>query len=252
MSAATTHSEAERAVIWHDAECGGYEADLPLWRSLCDDHSGPVLELGTGTGRVALDLARRGVEVDALDIDSRLVDELARRAAELPLRAIDADLLTLDLGRRYGLILAPMQVVQLLDGPDDRARAFARARDHLEPGGALAVAMVEGAPEAARAPDAGVPVGTLPDICERDGWVYSSLPLGVDVEDGAMLVRRRRQVVSPAGDLSDSEACERLAITDAATIEAEAREAGFALKQTLEVAATDAHIGSLVLLLEAR
>ena len=52
-------------VIWHDLECGGYVEDLPLWRELAGD--GPVLDLGCGTGRVALDLAARGVPVVGLD-----------------------------------------------------------------------------------------------------------------------------------------------------------------------------------------
>ena len=50
----------DEAVIWHDVECGAYAADLPLWRELAAGRSGPVLEIGCGTGRVALDLARDG------------------------------------------------------------------------------------------------------------------------------------------------------------------------------------------------
>ena len=37
-------------VVWHDLECGGYDADLPLWRELAADADGPVLDLGAGTG----------------------------------------------------------------------------------------------------------------------------------------------------------------------------------------------------------
>ena len=47
-------------VLWHDLECGGYDLDLPLWRELADREGSPVLDVGAGTGRVALDLARRG------------------------------------------------------------------------------------------------------------------------------------------------------------------------------------------------
>ena len=48
------------AVIWHDVECGGYRADLPYWVALARAHGGPVLDIGAGTGRVALALARDG------------------------------------------------------------------------------------------------------------------------------------------------------------------------------------------------
>src|SRR6188472_2825680 len=66
------------AALWHDLECGGYREDLPLWRSLADEQGGPVLDIGAGTGRVALDLAARGVPVVALDADAALLEALDR------------------------------------------------------------------------------------------------------------------------------------------------------------------------------
>ena len=74
------------AVAWHDVECASYSADLPLWGELAEEHGGPVLDLGCGTGRVALDLARRGHDLTALDSDAELVRELAARARGLALK----------------------------------------------------------------------------------------------------------------------------------------------------------------------
>ena len=68
--------------IWHDLECGGYGEDLALWRALAASAGDPVLEVGAGTGRVALTLARAGHRVTALDNDPELVSELTRRVAE--------------------------------------------------------------------------------------------------------------------------------------------------------------------------
>jgi len=46
-------SAAEQAVIWHDLECGGYDADLQLWRRLAasdkGSSDGPILEVGAGS-----------------------------------------------------------------------------------------------------------------------------------------------------------------------------------------------------------
>jgi len=56
-------------VVWHDVECGGYDADLELWRQLGREAGGPVLDVGAGTGRVALRLAEDGMDVTALDRD---------------------------------------------------------------------------------------------------------------------------------------------------------------------------------------
>jgi len=53
------------AAIWHDIECGAYTADLPLWEELAA--GGAVLDVGAGTGRVALRLARAGCAMTAVD-----------------------------------------------------------------------------------------------------------------------------------------------------------------------------------------
>ena len=41
------------AVIWHDVECGGYGADLPLWRELARSADGRILDLGAAQGAQA-------------------------------------------------------------------------------------------------------------------------------------------------------------------------------------------------------
>ncbi|HEV2726755.1 MAG TPA: class I SAM-dependent methyltransferase, partial [Solirubrobacterales bacterium] len=83
--------------IWHDVECGSYAADLPLWEELAERCGGPVLELGCGTGRVALHLARRGHRVIGLDRDRELILEFSERAANLPVQPLCANALDLEL-----------------------------------------------------------------------------------------------------------------------------------------------------------
>ncbi|HEX4718759.1 MAG TPA: class I SAM-dependent methyltransferase, partial [Thermoleophilaceae bacterium] len=86
--------------LWHLLECGGYSEDLPLWRALADEAGGAVLDIGAGTGRVALDLAARGVPVVALDANAALLEALERRAAGLPVETVVADARGFSLGRR--------------------------------------------------------------------------------------------------------------------------------------------------------
>src|SRR5690349_17547262 len=131
------------AALWHDLECGGYREDLPLWRSLAAEAGGPVLDVGAGTGRVTLDVAAGGVPVVALDIEPALLASLRHRATGLPVETVVADARRFDLGRRFSLVLVPMQTLQLLGGSDGRAAFLRCALAHLRPGGRVAAALAD-------------------------------------------------------------------------------------------------------------
>ena len=236
-------------ILWHDLECASYEADLALWRELAAEKNGAVLDIGAGTGRVALDLAARGHQVTALDSDPELVRELARRARDrgMHVECVTADVRTMRLGRRFALAIAPMQVFQLLGGPAGRAAALERLRDHLEPRGRAAIALAdpfEGLPAEQALPP-------LPDVREEDGWVLSSTPVAVRSEDRAVAVDRVRQAVSPSGELSEETATIRLDSVGADALAEEAEAAGLRPLPDRRVPATSEHVGSTVVLLEA-
>jgi SAM-dependent methyltransferase len=236
------------AVIWHDLECGGYVEDLALWRSLADEQGDPVLDVGAGTGRVALALARQGHRVTALDADQRLLDELRRRADGLEVDAVCADARDFQLDGRFALCLVPMQTIQLLDGRDGRMAFLRCAREHLDSGGLLAIAIaemlelyeVDGQIEA-----------PLPDICELDGVVYSSQPTAVRVDGGRFILERRRETVSTAGERSVSEDVVVLDRVSCAQLEREAVEAGLRPAGRTTVPPTRDYVGSEVVMLRA-
>jgi SAM-dependent methyltransferase len=232
--------------VWQDVECGAYEADLPLWEQLAEQAGGPVLELGCGTGRVALHLARRGHSVTAIDNDPVQVDELSSRAAgeNLPVRAETVDATAFSLDLRFALALAPMQLIQLLPDSGSRRRCLGAVAAHLAPGGLLALAIVDHAEPGAP------PSPPLPDVREHDGWVYSSLPLGVRQAGDSLLVGRLRQTVAPDGRLQESESAVRLQILSAAALEDEGRAEGLQPAGQRQVEAGTAHVGSTVVLLE--
>jgi len=227
---------AREAAIWHDIECGAYSADLPLWEELATERGGPILDLGCGTGRVMLHLARRGHEVWGLDSEPSFVEELSNASVG------DARLFKL-LGS-FRLIVAPMQLVQLFSGPEERLECLRCVASHLGPGGLAAFAIVESMPEPV---DSAPP---LPDAREVDGWVYSSLPIDSHVDEDRIRVRRLRQTVSPDGDLTEELHEVALCTLDAGTLEEEARSAGLRSVGRQEIPATDAHVGSTVVLLE--
>ncbi len=250
---------ASQATIWHDVECGAYAADLPLWEELAAGADGPVLELGCGTGRVALHLARRGHAVIGLDRDPELIEALSARASDLDpsgvgrksdalgglsVKGIVGDARDFELDEPVSLVLAPTHLLQLLPDAAQRRESLCCIAAALRPGGLLAAAIIESMPE----PDGAPP--PLPDVREVDGWVYSSLAIEAAVGPGEIVVRRLRQLVSPDGSLSEEPNEVRIATFTAEELEAEAAACGLVPAERREIPPTTMHEGSLVVLLE--
>ncbi len=231
-------------VIWHDVECGSYRADLALWEELAGDAGGPVLELGCGTGRVALHLARRGFATVGLDSDAELIASLRERGAGLPLATVVADARDFRLDQQVALAIAPTQMLQLLPEAAERLACLRCVAAALRPRGRFAAAILEGMPE----PDGAPP--PLPDVREVDGWVYSSLAVEAAVAPGEIVVHRLRQTVSPSGELGEEPNAVRIATFPAAQLEEEAALCGLRPVERREIPATDIHVGSTVVVLE--
>jgi SAM-dependent methyltransferase len=244
------HPAPPDAFAWHALECGPYAADLPLWRQLAERCGGAALELGCGAGRVALDLARAGVRVVGVDLDAALIDRLNRSAHEqgLPARGEVADIRGPLPTGEFPLVLAPMQVLQLLAGPDERVRTLREAAARLAHGGLCAAAIVEGTPDAAAA-RAGREAE--PDRGEWDGWRYESRPLGAELSGERLVVSRLRRRTSPGGELTEAIHRDSLAVMEADELEAEGRRAGLRPVGRLRVPDDDQYVGSTIVLWEA-
>ena len=237
------------AAVWHDVECASYEADLPLWHELADEADGPILDLGCGTGRVALELAASGHHVTGVDSEPVFTAALLARARERELRARaeTADVRSFELAARdFALAIAPMQVVQLLGGRHGRERMLSCVRRHLRPGGILAIALAD---PFEGIPDDEDPAPPLPDVREEDGWVYSSTPVDVRKQGAATAIDRLRQAVSPSGELDESLATILLDSVRPEELEAEAT--GYAVRPRRHVPPTTDYVGSVVVMLEA-
>jgi SAM-dependent methyltransferase len=236
------------SVIWHDLECGRYAEDLELWRSLVGEHGDPVLDIGAGTGRVTLDLARRGYRVTALDRDPELLAELAHRAAELQVETVLGDAREFELPERFAVCLVPMQTIQLLGGAGGRARFLERAKQHLIEGGVVAIAISE-VLELFDVQSGGG--GPLPDIGEFDGIVYASHPTAVRAERYGYVLERRRETVAVDGTRSVARDLIHLDRVSSAELEREAAAWGLHPVQKRTVPPTEDHVGSEVVILGA-
>lgn len=229
-------------IVWHDLECGGYVEDLALWHELARSAPSPALDVGAGTGRVALDLARAGHEVVALDVEPELLAALRERAGRLPVSTVLADARDFALDRAFGLILAPMQTVQLLGGRHgDFVRCAAR---HLAPGGVLAAALAD-------PPEYDGEVLPPPDMRERDGWLWSSQPTAIRRTAAGVAIERRRETVSPTGERTVEHDEVLLAHTRPEDLERAGAACGLRVLGRREIPQTDDYVGSTVVVLRA-
>jgi SAM-dependent methyltransferase len=235
------------SVLWHEVECGAYTADLVLWEEMADQTDKPIMELGCGAGRVTLHLAGRGAYlVIGVDWDSDLVAAVWERSGKLPGDAELADVRSFEFATKFSLVIAPMQLIQLLPTNNDRIECLSCVVDNMLPGGRAAFAIVEEMPY--------LPPGTaappLPDVRQIEGWIYSSLPLEPIVGPETILLRRLRQTVDPDGAMSEEMNEIELMILSAETLEEEGRGVGLVPTGRREIPSTEAHVGSTVVLFE--
>jgi SAM-dependent methyltransferase len=236
-------------VAWHDVECGGYAADLALWRELADAHAGAqeVVDVGAGTGRVALDLARAGHPVLAIDTEDVLLGALRDRAGDLPVRTAVGDARELALEGTFGLIIAPMQTVQLLGGPEGRGSFLRAARAHLRPGGVVAAAVAHPLESFDASEDIVLPD---PDEAEVDGLRLVSQPVAIRDEGDRVALVRRREQIGPQGTVSAPDVIhlDRLSPEGLA---AEGEAAGLHPLPVLRIPASPEYVDSTVVVLRA-
>jgi SAM-dependent methyltransferase len=131
---------------YYDLENADFTEDLDFWLELAEEHGGPVLELGCGTGRVLLNLARRGHAVTGVDnapemlarLESKLNAASHRHLAQPPV-LLQASMDVFETPTRFQLALMPFNTFMHLMTPEAQMAALARIRQHLVAGATLAL-----------------------------------------------------------------------------------------------------------------
>ena len=138
--------------------------DVDFYRRLAAEQGGPVLDVGCGTGRVAVAIAEDGLEVVGVDLSAAMLRHAEAGRVALPpdiaarLSFAEGDMATLDLGRRFALVITPSRVFQFMLTTAAQRAALAALKAHLQPGGRLVLDLfdprlefvVPGAPHAPR------------------------------------------------------------------------------------------------------
>ena len=137
---------------WENARTLG-RRDVPFWRNLALQAGGPVLELGCGTGRLALPLGRAGVHVVGIDRSEPMLDRARRRVSRARLadrvHLIRGDIRHLPFsvgGKSFPMVMAPYGVLQSLLRESDLAATLDSVREVLQPGRTFGLELVADLP----------------------------------------------------------------------------------------------------------
>ncbi len=127
--------------LFHPLDAG--DSDVEFYLDLARQEGGPVLELGVGTGRTLLPLARAGFEVHGLDTSNRMLEALRRRLAREPpevrARVVveQGDMRTFRLTTRFAVVQIPFRGFLHNVTRDDQRACLAACREHLRQNGVL-------------------------------------------------------------------------------------------------------------------
>ncbi len=127
----------------YDIVYADYVDDIGFYVDEAAAAGGPCLELGCGTGRVLLPVARAGVTVTGLDVSKPMLARLARKVAALPddirsqVTLGEGDMRSFKLDTRFAMIYVPFRAFLHLMQVSDQITALRNIHRHLRPGGRL-------------------------------------------------------------------------------------------------------------------
>lgn len=128
--------------LLYDLENSDFAPEGPFYLDLARRVGGPALELGCGTGRFTIPLARAGVAITGLDAARPMLEHARRKAGDLPVTWVEADARDFHFGRRFRLIFESGATFQHMLARTDQLAFLACAREHVEPGGYFAVSAI--------------------------------------------------------------------------------------------------------------
>lgn len=129
----------------YDQRAGDHHEDVELWLGLAKEAGGTALELACGTGRVTLEMARRGQQMVGLERSPHMLEIARRHLAEEPaevqarVRLVEGDMAGFDLGETFGLVFIPARSYQILPTREAQRGCLLSCARHLRSGDLLAI-----------------------------------------------------------------------------------------------------------------
>jgi SAM-dependent methyltransferase len=130
---------------FYDAEYADYTPEVPFFIKLAKRLKGHSLELGCGTGRVLLELAKAGCPVDGIEKSEPMLDLLAAKLTELPeatqeiVELYSGDMCCFKTEKKYSLIYMPFREFMHLESVSEQLDCLRCMRSHLAPNGRVVI-----------------------------------------------------------------------------------------------------------------
>lgn len=149
--------------------------DVKLFVDAAVESGGPVLEVGSGTGRVLIPTARAGITITGLDLSEHMLDvcrdalKSEPREVQERVHLVQGDMRDFDLGKDFSLVTTPFRPFQHLTTPEDQIKCLKNIHSHLVPGGTLILDIFNPSLSGITADNLGEEVGAEPEFTTPDG-----------------------------------------------------------------------------------
>jgi SAM-dependent methyltransferase len=239
-----------RLARYYDLDLEDDPGDLPLYLALAARTGGPILELGAGSGRLAVPLAAAGYDVTAVDLDPAMLARAGaawqRRRRGGPghtaggtssprvspsgrgqLRLVEADATALHLTERFALAILALNTLLLLEDPERQLAALRALAEHLRPGGLAAIDVWLPGPGDLSLYDGRLLLEWLRDDPETGDKVAKLASAQFDSATATVTLTQMFDAWAPDGGLVSRVArCDRLRLVGAAELVRMARDSG--------------------------
>jgi len=138
-------NEYEDTAEFYDLEYGDIAEDIPFYIEYAKRQGSPVLELGCGTGRVLIPIAKSGVEVLGIDTSRRMlaiakskISALNKNVAAMITLCL-SDMRKFSFTKKFNLIIIPFSTFLFMKTKRDKEKTLRRIREHLSDNGLLII-----------------------------------------------------------------------------------------------------------------